>query len=165
MSKKQNAVEPTESSAQGAGVSENSNTENVVKESPLTGLQFERVDTGQFEFFKFDRDGQSFTGTFIGILHDTERNPKSPEFTGNPDCLKYKREGIGSCIAMCEYESKAVYLLPDHYQTSKYFKDYFDAIGKDINDYVFRITRIKKQDGQTGIITFDIQKAKIVAND
>lgn len=135
---------------------------NLVPPIGNDGLNFENVDTGVFEFFKFDKDGQSFTGQLIGIFHDTEKNPKSPEFTGLPECLKYKRTGIETAIVMREWESKRVFLLPNHHQTLTFFEDFIKT--NDIKLFVFRITRAKQAEGKgnkQGVIIFDIQRALI----
>lgn len=164
MAKKDQAA-PVNGGAVSAQGAEPVNVNNLVFESAGTNqsnnanaLEFEKVELGNFEFFKFDRDGQSITGTFIGILHDTVRDKNKPDYTGSPDVLRFQKGEICG-IVMKEYETKRNFMLPLHYQTENFFEQV--CKNEDPSQWVFRITRVKKEEGAQGFMTFDIDRAKI----
>lgn len=110
-------------------------------------LEFETVDTGDFEVCSLKEKGESFTGRF-------ERFWKGEESEGSDpfDAIGFRR-----------YPDNKKFALPDNLALKNFFEKMSDANGKayDKENTVFKITRIdtKEIKGGKTVGIFDIKAA------
>lgn len=113
---------------------------------------FEPIEIGDFQFKKFEQDGDFIIGKFAGMVTSEET------FFTNPENEKLKREGIEG-VYFRNIEEGSAFCVPTYYTIVKTMKEEMEK-SADFEKTVYKIERKRKEESKGGrsFVVFSIMR-------